>query len=345
MLRQSLLFLSESRSAQRMVLGMPVARGLAARFVAGESLESAIEAARAVNESGMTVSLDYLGESVHSRAEAEEAVQMAIHCLEAIAEHGIDGNISIKPTQLGVEIDEEFCRENVERVLRRAGELSEEEGEIFVRLDMESSEYTEQTIVLVERLWESGFRNVGTVLQSMLRRTPEDVDRLVSLGSRVRLVKGAYNEPARVAYPDKPDVDRKFIEEMQTLLEHGTFPAIATHDEAIIDATRRWAFEKGIHKHQFEFQMLYGIRRDLQARLREEGYLVRIYIPFGGSWYPYLMRRLAERPANMMFLASSVVRESPLRHVANPVAIAAGAAAGSLAALGWNRRRNDSRRG
>jgi proline dehydrogenase len=343
MLRQSLLFLSESRTAQRVVLGSAVSRHFAERFVAGESLEQAIAAARAVNDAGMTVSLDFLGEAVTSREEAEAAVDAAIHTLEAIAAEGIEGNISVKPTQFGLDFDEEFCRRNVERVLGRARELGDGRGEIFVRLDMESSEYTERTLDLTESLWSNGYRNVGTVLQSYLRRTPEDLRRLIDLGSRVRLVKGAYKEPGSVAFPDKADVDRKFVEEMQVLLEHGTFPAIATHDEAIIDATRRWAFEKGISKNDFEFQMLYGIRRDLQVRLREEGYLVRIYIPFGDSWYPYLMRRLAERPANLFFIAGNVLRESPARRIMNPVAIGAGLVAGSLAAAGWSRRRPPSK--
>jgi proline dehydrogenase len=340
MIRYGLLFLSENRLAQRMVLGSPLLRRLAERFVAGDSLEQAISVARALNESGMSVSLDYLGEAISSREEAEAATEVAIRTLEAIAEHGIDGNISIKPTQLGLDIDEELCRANIRRVLERAHELGDGEGEIFVRLDMEASEHTERTIELVEHLWEAGYRNLGTVLQSYLRRTPEDVRRLVELGSRVRLVKGAYKEPATEAYPDKPDVDRMFVEEMQQLLERGNYPAIATHDEAMIDATRRWAFEKGISKKDFEFQMLYGVRRDLQTRLREEGYNVRVYLPFGDSWYPYLMRRLAERPANLWFLAGSVLKESPARRLVNPVALGAGVVAGSLAAIGWSRRRN-----
>jgi proline dehydrogenase len=340
MLRQSLLFLSENQVAQRMVLGTRVSRHFAERFVAGESLEQAIAAARTVNDSGMTVSLDYLGEAVSSRAEAEAATEMAIRSLEAIAEHGIDGNISVKPTQFGLDIDVDFCRRNIERVLQRGRELGDGEGEIFVRLDMEASEYTERTIALTESLWHAGYRNTGTVLQSYLRRTPDDLRRLIDLGSRVRLVKGAYKEPGSVAFQEKSEVDRMFVEEMQTLLEHGNYPAIATHDEAIIDATRRWAFEKGISKSSFEFQMLYGIRRDLQLRLLEEGYRMRIYIPYGDSWYPYLMRRLAERPANLFFIAGNVLRESPLHRIANPTAIGAGMIAGSLAAIRWSRRRS-----
>jgi proline dehydrogenase len=341
MLRQSILFLSDSSTAQKIVTRAPIARQMAHRFVAGETLEEAIRAARASNESGLAVSLDFLGESVSSREEAVEATEMAIRTVEEIAANGLDSNISIKPTQLGLDIDETFCRENVERLLSRAREVGDGEGEIFVRLDMESSEYVERTVALTESLWDHGFRNVGTVLQSYMRRTPDDVRRLTEIGSRVRLVKGAYKEPASVAYPDKADVDARFVEEMRVLLEKGNFPAIATHDEAMIDATRRWAFERGIAKDRFEFQMLYGVRRDLQQRLREEGYNVRVYIPFGGSWYPYLMRRMAERPANLLFITNSVLKESSVSRIARPRAIASGVVAGALAALAWRGRRND----
>lgn len=342
MLKESLFFLSRSPAAQRLVTGTPVSRRMAGRFVAGDTLDDAIRAAQTLNESGLTVSLDYLGESVSNREEAEAATGMASHTLDRISAGGIDGNISIKPSQLGLDIDEELCRDNVQRVLERARQLGDGEGEIFVRLDMESGDYTERTVVLVEELWGRGFRNVGTVLQSYLRRTPEDIERLVTLGARVRLVKGAYDEPIEIAFADKEDTDRTFIEGMKVLLERGNYPAIATHDEAIIAETRHWAFEKGISKDSFEFQMLYGVRRDLQARLRDEGYNVRIYVPFGDSWYPYLMRRLAERPANMLFMAGSIMKESPVPGIARPVALGAGVLAGSLAALGW-RGRNHSR--
>ncbi len=340
MLRQSILFLSDSATAQKIVTRAPIARQMAHRFVAGETLEEAIQAARVSNGIGLAVSLDFLGESVSSREEALAATEMAIRTVEAIAENSLDSNISIKPTQLGLDIDEDFCRENVERLLSRAREVGDGEGEIFVRLDMESSDYVERTVALTETLWANGFRNVGTVLQSYMRRTPDDVRRLTEIGSRVRLVKGAYKEPATVAYPDKADVDARFVEEMRVLLEKGTFPAIATHDEAMIDATRRWAFERGIPKERFEFQMLYGVRRDLQQRLREEGYNVRVYIPFGSSWYPYLMRRMAERPANLLFITNSVLKESPVSRLARPRAIAGGMVAGALAALAWRGRRN-----
>lgn len=335
MLRESLLYLSQSRAANRIVTGTPIARRLAERFVAGETIGDAIRIARATNELGLSVSLDNLGEAVSSAGEAAEATETAIRTLEAIAESGIDANISLKPTQLGLEIDRELCRENVERVLTRARELGDGEGEIFVRLDMEASDYTERTVSLVETLWGAGHRNVGTVLQSYLHRTPEDIERMIALGSRVRLVKGAYMEPSSVAYPEKSEVDRMFVDEMQTLLSRGNFPAIATHDEAMINAARRYTFEQGISKQAFEFQMLYGIRRDLQLRLHEEGYRIRVYIPFGTSWYPYLMRRMAERPANVLFVAGSVLRESPASRLANTRAVGAGIVSGALATLTW----------
>lgn len=343
MLRQSLLYLSENPSARRLVTGTPISRRMAGRFVAGETLDDAIEAARVCNENHLTASLDYLGESVETRDEAVAATEMAIASLERIAREGIDGNISIKATQLGLDLDETFCRENVERVLARARELGDGEDEIFVRVDMEASEYTERTVTLIEALWAAGYRNVGTVLQSYLKRTPEDLRRMLELGARVRLVKGAYNEPPTVAFPDKADVDRMFVEEMKTLLSEGNYPAIATHDEAMIQATRHWGFEHGIAKDSFEFQMLYGIRRDLQQRLREEGYRVRVYIPYGGSWYPYLMRRMAERPANLFFITGSILKESPVSRWANPVAIGSGLLAGTLAALRWRDRKNGRR--
>jgi proline dehydrogenase len=338
MLKQSLLLLSESPTAKSVITRTPVSRSIARRFVAGDTLDEAVEAARAVNAAGLSASLDFLGESVKSREEATEAAEMAIRILERIAAEGIDANLSVKPTQLGLDVDEDFGRENIELVLQRARELGNGEGEIFVRLDMESTAYTERTVALVERLWADGFRNVGTVLQSYLRRTPDDLDRMLALGARVRLVKGAYKEPPELAFPDKADTDRAFVEEMERLLEEGTYPAIATHDEAIIDQARRFAWERGIGKDGFEFQMLYGVRRDLQQRLREEGYNVRVYIPFGSSWYPYLMRRLAERPANLMFMAGSVLKESGAGRFLNPAALGAGIAAGAAAALLWTGR-------
>lgn len=339
MLKQGLLFLSQSPSAQKVLTGTPVSRRMAQRFVAGDTLEEAIAAARALNDADLAVSLDYLGEAVQTREEAEEAADVAIHSLETIVAQGIDANISIKPSAFGLDIDADLCRRNVEAVLQRARELGDGAGEIFVRLDMESSEYTERTVRLVEELHADGFRNVGTVLQSMLRRTPQDLDRLIALGTRVRLVKGAYQEPPEVAFPDKADTDRAFVEEMERLLRDGVYPAIATHDEVIIDHARRFVWEHGIAKESFEFQMLYGVRRDVQTRLREEGYNVRVYVPFGSSWYPYLMRRLAERPANVLFMAGSVLKEQRGAGLPRGAAVGVGLAAGALMGLALGRRR------
>ena len=342
MLKTSLLRLSESDTARKLITRAPISRSFARRFVAGDTLRDALHAARELNEHGLSVSLDYLGESVRNREEAAEAAEMAIRILEAVKHDGLEANISMKPSQVGLDIDEDFCRENLEKVLTRARELGDGEGEIFVRLDMESSDYTERTIHMVERLWADGFRNVGTVLQSYLRRTPDDVERLVALRSRIRLVKGAYQEPSSVAFPEKADVDRMFVEEMQRLLDAGHYPAIATHDEAIIDQARRFVWERGIAKESFEFQMLFGVRRDLQTRLREEGYNVRVYVPFGNSWYPYLMRRLAERPANVLFMAGSIVKEARAGggvKKGTAAGLGAGFVAGVLAALAIRRGR------
>lgn len=339
MLKESLLRLSESATAKKVITRTPVSRSLAARFVAGDTLEDAVEAARALNAAGLSVSLDFLGESVKTREEAEAATAMVIRILETIQRTGINANVSVKPTQFGLDLDEAFCRENLEMVLQRARELGDGEGEVFVRLDMEGSDYTGRTIDLLEALWNDGFHNTGTVLQSYLRRTPGDLERLIALGSRVRLVKGAYQEPPEVAFEAKADTDRMYLEEMERLLEAGKYPAIATHDEAIIDHARRFVWEKGIGKESFEFQMLYGVRRDLQTRLREDGYNVRVYVPFGDSWYPYLMRRLAERPANVLFMAGNILKESGAGRFLNPAAIGAGIVAGAAGALAWKARK------
>jgi proline dehydrogenase len=339
MLRQSLLYLSDSPTVRKVVTETPVSRRLAQRFVAGDTLDDALRCAHQLNGAGLTVSLDHLGELVTSRDEALGATEMAIRGLEGISSHHLEANVSVKLSQLGIDVDEAFCLENVERILERGRELGDGVGEIFVRLDMESSEFTERTIIMVEKLWERGYRNVGTVVQSYLHRTTSDIRRMNRLGSRVRLVKGAYREPAAIAYQSKADVDRMFIEGMKTLLEDGVYPAIATHDEEMISATRRYAFEHGIPRDSFEFQMLYGIRRDLQQRLREEGYNVRIYLPFGNSWYPYLMRRMAERPANLFFVAGSVAKESPFGKMARPFAVGAGMVAGAVATMAWRGRK------
>jgi proline dehydrogenase len=307
-LRNSILFLSDSRLARRIARDAPFASGVARRFVAGETIDDAIEAARALNESGATVTLDYLGEAVHNRAEAAESARVYLQLIERIAAEGLRANISLKLTAMGQDIDEDFLRENLAPLLDLA-----REHEIFVRFDMESSAYTERTLDFFRRLWDEGYHNVGVVIQSYLYRSEADIRMANELGSRVRLCKGAYKEPEKVAYPEKSDVDANFVRLMKLLLSEGKYPGLATHDEAMIRATIEYAKEQGIPKSAYEFQMLYGIRRDLQRKLIDEGYNMRVYVPFGEAWYPYLMRRMAERPANLFFILDSMIRESPLR--------------------------------
>ena len=308
MLREGLIYLSENPLARRVATSAPGARSMARRFVAGETIEDGIRAAREINAAGMTVSLDCLGESVNRREEAAAAADTYIRVIERIGEEKLDANVSLKLTQMGQDIDETFMRENVQRVLERA--LAHD---MFVRFDMESSAYTERTIRFFRTVWDGGYRNVGIVLQSYMLRSADDVDLANALGARVRLCKGAYKEPPTVAYQDKADVDANFIRLMRSLLSDGTYPGIATHDEAMIRATREYAASHRIAPSSFEFQMLYGVRRDLQHQLLRAGYKVRIYVPFGEAWYPYLMRRMAERPANLMFVVNAVLAESPLR--------------------------------
>jgi len=279
-----------------------LARRLAARFVAGDSLADALEAGRRINRERISLTLDHLGENVTSLAEAEASRDVYLRLLGEMADQKIDGNVSIKLTQFGIDISEDACGRNVEQLVRRAKELNS-----FVRVDMESSEYTERTLQLVTLL-HSQHSAVGTVIQAYLHRSEKDVETLCRRGIRVRLCKGAYLEPAEVAYQAKAEVDRNFVHLMKILLAAGTYPAIATHDEKMIDETKSFARSRQIAPEAFEFQMLYGIRRDLQRRLVAEGYRLRLYVPFGKAWYPYFMRRLAERPANLAFLARNFFR-------------------------------------
>jgi proline dehydrogenase len=281
----------------------PLAQRLAARFVAGSTLEEALAVSRKLNAEGIAVTLDHLGESVTSLDEAAHARDVYLETLNAIAASGIQGNVSLKLTQFGLDFSYEQCLANVEQLVRRATTLGN-----FVRVDMESSEYTDRTLGLVTDLRGRGGA-VGVVVQAYLYRAKEDVARLCAQGVRVRLCKGAYLEPPAVAFPRKPDVDANYIALMKLLLEKGGYPAIATHDEKMIDATRSFAEERGIPRDAFEFQMLYGIRRDLQRRLVAEGYRLRLYVPFGQAWYPYYMRRLAERPANVLFILRNMFRQ------------------------------------
>ena len=305
MLRSTLLFLSESRLARGVATRAPLARTAARRFVAGETLDDAVAATRRLNDSGATVSLDYLGESVRSREEARAAADVYMRALDRIAAESLRANVSLKLTAMGQDIDEDFLRANIGRVLDRA-----QQHGIFVRFDMESTAYTQRTIDFFLSLWEQGRRNIGIVLQSYLRRSEVDVRLANELGCRVRLCKGAYKEPAAVAYPDKGDVDANFVRLMQMLLSEGVYPGIATHDERMLQATRDFAAARSIPVSAFEFQMLYGVRRDLQQRLVRDGYNLRVYVPFGEAWYPYLMRRMAERPANLFFIVGNVLREA-----------------------------------
>ena len=305
MLRRSLLYLSNQPRVFKLVRRNGFAKRFASRFVAGETLDSAIDAVRALNARKITVSLDLLGESVTSEPEARAAAQEYVVMLDRIHQEKLDANVSVKLTQMGLDLDEELCVETMQSILSRARDY-----QTFVRLDMEGSAYTDRTLRMFEdRLYPNFRENVGIVLQSYLYRTSADVERAILLKCRVRLCKGAYKEPASVAYPDKKDVDANYMRCMEKLVQDGNYPGIATHDPAIIAQTKRFVKEKGIPPERFEFQMLYGVRRDMQDQLVREGYRMRVYVPFGTQWYPYLMRRLAERPANLAFITGNVVRE------------------------------------
>ena len=305
MLRQTLLYLSNQPQIFRFVRGNPLAKRFASRFVAGETLTEALAATKALNEKGISATLDLLGESVTNEKEARDARDAYLEMLSRLSDQRLDANVSVKLTAMGLDISEDLCVSIMQDVLTRAREVNS-----FVRLDMESSAYTDRTLRLFyDRLYPSFKANVGIVLQSYLYRTKDDVLRANDAHCRVRLCKGAYKEPATVAYQDKAEVDRNYVTCMQELLKNGNYPGIATHDPRIIDATKAFAKASGIDASRFEFQMLYGIRRDVQEQLVREGYRMRVYVPFGTQWYPYLMRRLAERPANVAFITGSVMAE------------------------------------
>jgi len=284
--------------------GMRGPRSFARRFIAGETIDEAIAAARAVESAGMAQTLDLLGESVATMSEADTATRNYLAVVDRIVQAGIGRNISLKLTQLGLTIDRATCVDNLRRILDEAAA-----HEFFVRIDMENSPFTQVTIDVFETMWQQGYRNVGVVLQSCLPRSMRDVKRMNELGARVRIVKGAYKEPRAVAYQEKEQVDAAFVEITKLLLSSGTYPAIATHDPAMIAAARAHGAQHGITPDRFEFQMLYGIRRDLQAQLVAEGFRMRVYIPFGREWFPYFMRRLGERPANVGFVVRGIVNE------------------------------------
>ncbi len=284
--------------------GMRSPRSFARRFVAGESIEDAIAAARALEAQGLSQTLDLLGESVASEAEARAATEAYLAMIPRIAAAGVGRNVSIKLTQLGLGLSGPLAEANLRVILERAAS----DG-FFVRIDMENSPYVETTLTIFERLFVSGLTNVGVVLQSALKRSDADLERVMALGARVRLVKGAYKEPSEVAWQSKSDVDAAYVRLLDRLLRAGTFPAVATHDPDMIAAAHRIARDAAIPPDRYEFQMLYGVRRDLQAALRSQGFGVRVYIPYGREWFPYFMRRLGERPANVGFVLKSLLRE------------------------------------
>ena len=301
-LRSTLIALSEQRGLRALAERSALGSRLSSRFVAGVKVEDAIRATRELNARGISVTLDALGENVLEEAHALRAAGTYHTLLNAIARERLDANISLKLTQMGVDLGNGTAEDLVSKLAEKAESVGS-----FVRVDMEGSAYTEATIALVRRIHAVN-GSIGIVIQSYLRRSEEDVRALLREGIRIRLCKGAYQEPAEIAYADKAEVDASYVRLMQMLLTSGIFHGLATHDEAMIREAKAFARAEGISPAGFEFQMLYGIRRDLQEGLVKEGYRVRVYVPFGEEWYPYFMRRLAERPANALFLARNLFR-------------------------------------
>jgi proline dehydrogenase len=313
MFQQTFLTLSRAGWAQSAITRVPLSRQMARRFVAGETIDDAVAAIKTLNAGGIRATMDFLGESVNTQAEAEHAANQYLVSLDQISAHNLISNVSLKLTQFGLDIDTAFCTGNVRRVVQRAKQLN-----TFVRVDMEGTPHTDRTLQVVRELHRE-FDNIGTVLQAALYRTEADLIALADAGIRIRLCKGAYAEPADKAFPAKADVDTNYIKLSKLLLDHsakslgdarGCVPplaALATHDEKMIDAAKAYAAEHNIPRNQFEFQMLHGIRRELQEQLVKEGYAVRVYVPYGSHWYPYFMRRLAERPENVTFFLKGLM--------------------------------------
>jgi proline dehydrogenase len=301
-MKRILLYMSEQPRLQRMATKMEVSRRVASRFVAGDNIQAAAEGVRVLNQRGFTTTTDYLGEMVTRKEDAQRAKNEYLQALETIHSKNLDSNVSLKLTQFGLGIEEEFCRQNVEAVVLRAKEFNN-----FVRIDMEGSPYTDSTLRVFKAL-RTQYENVGIVFQAYLYRTEKDIQDVLQMRGRIRLCKGAYKEPPEIAFKEKSGTDANFIKLMQILLKSGVYHGIATHDPAMIQATKEFSTKNNIAKDQFEFQMLYGIRRDLQESLLKEGYRVRIYVPYGGEWYSYLMRRMAERPANLLFVLRNLIR-------------------------------------
>jgi proline dehydrogenase len=300
--RSALIYLSRQEGLKEFAAKFGLFRKLTTRFIAGENIDQAVAAIRDLNTHGCSASFDHLNESVGSSAETEAEVREYLDVLARIDATGIESNVSIKLTQFGLEIDPELAYRNARRIVADAAGRGN-----FVRVDMEGSKVTQPTIDIFKRLRaEFGLNDVGLVVQSYLYRTMDDVRDLLKIPARIRICKGAYNEPAEVAYPDKKDVDDNYIRVMKLLLSSGVYHGIATHDPKMVEATIDFAQREGLNKDAFEFQMLYGIRRDLQDQLARDGYRMRVYVPYGKHWYPYFMRRLAERPANIWFVLKNL---------------------------------------
>ncbi len=306
MFRAFFIALSESRAIRGIAERSRIGRRMSGRFVAGMSVEEALNATVATNQKGMSVSVDNLGENVTNVEEAKHSAQLYHEMLDALAERKLNANVSLKLTHMGLDVDEKLAMEIADGVVKHAARIDN-----FVRIDMEGSPYTEKTLKFVRDLHRQAGNagHVGAVIQAYLHRSQKDVEELCAEGIRVRLCKGAYKESAEIAYQDKADVDANFVRLMKILLKSGTYHGIATHDPNMIDATINFARAENISPKSFEFQMLYGVRRDLQEQLVKEGWGMRVYIPFGTEWYPYLMRRLAERPANAIFILKNLFRK------------------------------------
>ena len=307
MLRTFFVRLSENRSLRGFAERSAVGRRVSGRFVAGTEVADAVRATQAVNRAGMSVSIDNLGENVTNPDEARLSAKLYEQILDAIATHQLDANISLKLTHMGLDVDEKLARELVAGLVARSAAMNPPG---FVRVDMEGSPYTQRTLDFVHELHRmpGNQKSVGTVIQSYLKRSESDVEKLLSEGIRIRLCKGAYKEPASIAFESKAEVDANYVKLMKILLKSGVYHGLATHDEAIIREAQAFAGQEKIARESFEFQMLYGIRRDLQQKLVQDGWRVRVYIPFGTEWYPYFMRRLGERPANVFFIARNMLR-------------------------------------
>lgn len=296
------LYFSRQKSVRRWAETSPAAARFTSRFVAGLTLDDAIRVARGLKTEGVLASLDYLGENVRTVDEARHAREAYTHAIERIAAEQLEATVSMKVTSLGLDISEQVCRENTEALVRAARNTGSR-----VEFDMEDSSYTDRNLALVRTMHES-YGSVRAVIQAYLYRSNSDVEDLNARGVPIRLCKGAYREPPAIAWPAKADVDANYVELLRLLFANGSYPAIATHDDAMVEAALRFVKEQKIATSDFEFQMLYGVRRDLQTRLTREGYRLRLYVPYGAAWYPYFMRRLAERPANVWFIAKSLLR-------------------------------------